>query len=136
MNLPPDVCCVNDAQLFVWQPRGILDEAKTNKLVAFLTEQETKFGRAFNRFTDLSVLDAVDLSFKYVLQVALYRRLARMGKEPIKSAFFVTSPAVARFVKLHAMVTNHSPLQVKIFQEREAAAKWLDVPIEVLQAKT
>ena len=136
MNIPPDVCCLNNAELFVWRPRGILDEAKTNKVVAFLTEQETKFGRAFNRFTDLSVLDAVDLSFKYVLQVALYRRLARMGKEPIKSAFFVTSPAVARFVKLHAMVTNHSPLQVKIFQEREPAAKWLAVPIELLHAQT
>src|SRR5215203_2959045 len=132
MNLPPHVCCLNNAQLFVWRPRGVLDEAKTNKVVLFLTDQETKFGRAFNRFTDLSALDALDLSFKYVLQIALYRRLARMGKEPIKSAFFVTSPAVARYVKLHAMLTDHSPLQVKIFQERAAAAEWLDVSIELL----
>jgi len=38
-------------QLFIWRPSGVLDEAKINKILAFVNEQETKFGRSFNRFT-------------------------------------------------------------------------------------
>ena len=80
MNLPPGIDCLEDPRLFIWRPSGVLDEAKINKILAFVNEQETKFGRSFNRFTDLSVLDAVDLTFKYDLQVALYRRLLLMGQ--------------------------------------------------------
>jgi hypothetical protein len=64
-----------------------------------------------------------------------FRRLARMGQETIKSAFFVTNSAVAHYVKLHALVTDRSPLKVAIFLERESAAKWLDVSPELLAQK-
>ena len=127
MNLPPDAQCLREAQLLIWQPRGVLDEAKVDAIIAFLTEEENKAGKSFNRFTDLSLLDAVDLSFKYVFQVALYRRISRLGRAPVKSAFLVTSPTVARYVKLHAVLTDHSPLQVEMFEDREAAATWLGV---------
>src|SRR4051812_14121809 len=74
MNAPPGVECLEDAHLFVWQPRGPLTEAVLNKILAFITTQEGKFGRQFNRFTDLFLVDAVDLSFKYIFHFALYRR--------------------------------------------------------------
>jgi hypothetical protein len=80
----------------------------------------------------MSTLDAVDLSFKYVFHVALYRRLSRAGRETLKSAFLVTTPEMARYIKLHALMTDRSPLQVSIFTERNAAAKWLGVSIEIL----
>jgi hypothetical protein len=50
----------------------------------------------------------------------------------VKPAFFVTDPEIARSVKLHALMTDHSPLKVAMFKERDAAAKWLGVPIEIL----
>src|SRR5437868_13412422 len=81
MKLPADVEWVEDARLFIWRPRGVLDEAVVNKILAFIADQEGKFGRAFNRFTDMSGLDAVDLTFKYVFHVALFRRLSRAGRE-------------------------------------------------------
>ena len=136
MKLPPDVKCVEKGRLFVWRPRGVLDEAVVNKILVFLGEQEGKFGREFNRFTDMSALNAVDLTFKYVFHVALYRRLSRAGREIVKSAFLVTDPALARYVKLHALITDQSPLKVAMFEECEAAAKWLDVPVGSLKAPT
>jgi hypothetical protein len=136
MKLPADVEYKKDVDLFVWRPRGILDEAAVNKILAFLAEQESKLGRPFDRFTDTSALTAVDLTFKFVFHVALYRRLSRAGREPVKSAFLVTDPACARYVKLHAILTDHSPLQVAMFEETEAAAKWLGVPVEKLQVPT
>src|SRR5437879_9882363 len=85
MSLPPDVQCVDAAQLLVWRPCGILDQRKVDKIIVFVTEQENKFGKSFNRFTDISRLDSVDLTFKYVFHVALYRRLSRRGRSIIKS---------------------------------------------------
>ena len=135
LTAPPGVECLEDARLFVYRPRGVLNEAVLDKILAYLVLQEGRFGRPFNRFSDLSVIDAVDLTFKYVFHFALYRRLSRVGRETIKSAILVTAPEVARYVKLHALVTDRSPLKVKMFKEYGAAAKWLDVPVELLQSE-
>jgi len=50
----------------------------------------------------------------------------------VKSAFYVTSSDSTHYAKLHAMLTDYSPLHVALFTDRAAAAKWLGVPIEVL----
>jgi hypothetical protein len=136
IKLPHDVQCIDEVPLFVWRPRGVMDEAQVDKILIFVVEQEKKFGGPFDRFTDMSALDAVELSFKYVFHVALYRRLSRVGREPVKSAFFVPDPEMARYIKLHALMTDHSPLKVALFKERAAAAKWLEVSVDLLQAET
>jgi hypothetical protein len=50
----------------------------------------------------------------------------------IKSDILVPSLARAHYSKLHAMLTRRSSIEVRIFEEREAAAQWLDVPVELL----
>ena len=135
MNVPPDVEVLQAAQLLVWRPGGILDQRKVDKIIAFVTEQENKFGKSFNRFTDISRLDSVDLSFDYVFHVALYRRLSRRGRTIIKSAFLVPNAEVSRYIKLHALLTDHSPLKVRMFKEYAAAAEWLGVPVESLMGQ-
>jgi hypothetical protein len=115
--------------LWVWRPRGILNEAMIDDIIRCIKAKEDKVGEPFNRFTDLSVIDEIDLHFKYVFQVALHRRLSRLHHPPLKSAFYVTSPATAHYVKIYALVCDHSPLRVEMFKERTAAAVWLDVPI-------
>jgi hypothetical protein len=117
MELPADVEYVEDANLFIWRPRGVLSEALVNRIIVFVREQEETLGRSFNRFTDLSALDAVDLNFDYVFHIALYRRLSYA----VKSAFYVSSSHAAHYAKLHALLTDHSPLQVSIFTGREMA---------------
>lgn len=134
MSLPPDVQCVDAAQLLVWRPRGILDQRKVDKMVAFVTELENRFGKSFNRFTDISRLDSVDLNFNYVFHVALYRRLSRRGRTIIKSAFLVPNAEVSRYIKLHALLTDYSPLKVRMFKEYAAAAEWLGVPVALLKS--
>ena len=135
MKLPPDVTFVEAHRLLIWRPRGVLDEAVVNKITAFIGEEELIFSEPFNRFCDMSALDAVDLNFEYVFRVALHRRLSYKGRPSVKSAFFVTNPDAAHYVKLHAILTDHSPLHVAMFEEREAAAEWLGVPVELLIAE-
>jgi hypothetical protein len=132
MELPADVEYVKDANLFIWRPRGVLSEALVNQIIVFVREQEETLDRSFDRFTDLSALDAVDLNFNYVFHIALYRRLSYAGAK-VKSAFYVSSSDAEHYAKLHALLTDRSPLQVSIFTDRGAAAKWLGVPIEILK---
>ena len=118
----------------VWKPHGILDQALVNEIVAFVEAAEERTQKPFNRFADLSALDAVDLNFRFVFHIALHRRLAFDSHPPVKTAFYVTNPATTHYAKLHAMLTDHSPLHVSLFTERAAAAKWLGVPVEALSA--
>jgi hypothetical protein len=132
MKPPADVEYLEEARLFVWRPRRILDEAEVNKLLVDLLRRETMAAKPFNRFADLSFAESFHLSFQYIFHVALYRRLSYAGREPIKSAFYVTHPEASHIVRIHALMTDHSPLNVEMFEEREAAAKWLCVPVESL----
>src|SRR6266699_4564696 len=128
MELPADVEYVEDANLFIWRPRGVLSEASVNKVLVDLLRRETMAAKPFNRFSDLSAVESFHLTFRYVFHVALHRRLTYAGRGPIKSAFYVTHPEAAHLVKIHALLTDYSPLNVEMFEKREAAAKWLGVP--------
>ena len=76
--------------------------------------------KPFNRFCDLSAVESFHLTFKYVFHVALHRRLSYAGRKPIKSAFYVTHPEAAQLVKIHALMTDQSPLNVEMFEERRS----------------
>ena len=132
MESPPDVRFHEDLHLIVWRPRGLLDEAAVNRVLVDLQRREAAAAKPFNRFSDLSLVESFHLSFKYVFHVALYRRLSYAGRKPVKSAFYVTHPQAAHIVRIHALMTDQSPLNVEMFEEREAAAKWLGVPVESL----
>lgn len=132
MKPPAEVEFLEEAHLLIWRPRGILDEAAVNKVLVDLLRREAMAAKPFNRFSDLSFVESFHLTFRYVFHVALHRRLSYAGRGPIKSAFYVTHPEAAHLVKIHALLTDQSPLHVEMFEEREAAAKWLGVPVESL----
>ena len=132
MKLPAHVLFRRDLSLILWRPRGILDESAVNEMVEFTETVEKRNRQPLNRFVDLSALDAVDLNFEFVFHVALGRRLSAAPKPAVKSAFYATGPDTTHYAKLHAMLTDHSPLHVALFTDRVAAAKWLGVPLEAL----
>jgi hypothetical protein len=112
-------------RLMVWQPRGILDESHVEQLISLLEHTEDEAERPFNRYTDLSRLDAVELTFKYVLEVSLYRRLVYGARSIVKSAFYAVDRATAQLALTHATVSADSSLKVKVFLRKSSAAKWL-----------
>ena len=109
-----------------------MDQSVVNEMVAFIESVEKRATKPIHRFIDLSALDAVDLNFRFVFDTALNRRLSYAGRPPVKSAFYVTSPATTHYTKLHALLTDYSALDVTLFTDRDAAAKWLGVPAEAL----
>jgi hypothetical protein len=133
MPPPPRVEFNEEVDLLLWRPHGILGESVVNKIIAYIGEKEAKSERPFNRFSDVLQINTFDLNFRYVFHVCLFRRLSSMGRTPVKSAILVPSAEHAHYLKLHAIVTQGSPLQVQLFQDREAAANWLGLPIERLE---
>ena len=132
MKLPAHVLFRKDLSLIMWKPHGVLDEATVNEIVVFIGTAEARSAKPFNRFANLSALDAVDLNFKFVFDVALHRRLAYAGNRAVKSAFYVTSPTTVHYAKLHKLLNDYSPINVRLFTELAEAAKWLGVPVEAL----
>ena len=132
MKLPPDVQFHEDVRLFVWRPRGVLNEAALNKVLGSLEDLEAKLLEPFNRFSDTLNADEVELNFKYIIQVSLHRRLAYAGRPPV---ILATDSTIIHFGKVHALLTQGSPITARVFQDREEVAKWLGVPLELLAPK-
>jgi hypothetical protein len=133
MKVPlTDVQFYEDIRLLVWKPHGVLNEAALKHIRELIGDLEATSDEPFNRFTDSQALEAIDLNFRYVFDFALFRRLSYAGRPPVKSAILVSSLALAHYSKLHEVLTRHSSIKVRIFEQREVAAQWLDVPVELL----
>ena len=135
MKLPPDVEFHDDIRLLIYRPSGVIDEAAVKRIVSVLEDLEEKLQRPFNRFTDTLGADEVELNFKYVIQVSLCRRLSYAGHPPVKSAILATDATMIHYARLHALLTQGSPINVRVFKDRQGAANWLGLPIERLEVK-
>jgi hypothetical protein len=132
MKFPPDVEFHEDIRLLVYRPRGVIDEAAVKKIVNVLEELEEKSQRPFNRFSDTLGADEVELNFKCVIQVSLCRRLSYAGHPPVKSAILARDSTMIHYARLHALLTQGSPINVRVFRDCVEAAEWLNVPVERL----
>jgi len=135
MKLSPDIEFHDDISLLIYRPRGVIDEAAVKRVVDVLENLEEKLQKPFNRFSDTLAADEVELNFKYVIQVSLCRRLAYAGHPPVKSAILATDSTMIHYGRLHALLTQGSPINVRVFKDRQEAADWLNVPIERLIAR-
>src|SRR6266705_865345 len=136
MKLAPDVEFHDDIRLLIYRPRGVVDEAAVQKVVDVLEDLEAKLQKPFNRFSDTLAADEVELNFKYVIQVSLCRRLSCAGHPPVKSAILATDSTMIHYGRLHALLTQGSPINVRVFKDRQETAEWLNVPIERLLARS
>jgi hypothetical protein len=133
--LPDDVEFHEDMRLLIYRPRGLLDETTINRIVSIIGDLEAKLQEPLNRFFDTLGHDEVELNFRYVIQISLYRVLSYGDRPAVKSAILATDTTIAHYCQLHAIITKDSPINVRIFQERADAARWLGVPIERLASK-
>jgi hypothetical protein len=133
MELPADMQFHEDIGLLIHRPHGVLNEAMVDKVISVIGELEAKQTKPFNRFWDTVEADEVDLNYRYVIHISLYRRLATTGRPPVKSAVLATDATIIHYAQVHAVMTQGSAISVRVFQDRGRAAKWLGVPMERLQ---
>ena len=135
MRLHPDIEFYEDIRLLVYRPRGLINEAALQEVVNIVEELEAKLQEPFNRFFDTLGHDEVELNFRYVIQISLYRVLTYGDRPPVKSAILATDSTIIHYCQLHAIITEDSPITVRIVQKREEAAQWLGVPLERLASR-
>jgi hypothetical protein len=135
LHLPPDVEFHEDSRLLIYRPRGLIDEAAVNKIVAVIEKIEAATQEPFNRFSDASEAHEVELNFQYVIQVALHRRLVHKGRAPVKSAILATDSTIVHYARLLVVLTEGSSIKVRVFGDRQEAARWLGAPVELLGPK-
>lgn len=135
INLPPEIDFYEDIRLLIYRPLGVIDEATVNKIICVIEEIEAKTQEPFNRFTDASGAHEVELNFRYVIQVSLHRRLAHKGRAPVKSAILATDSTIVHYARLLVLLTEGSSIKVRVFQDREEAARWLGVRVDLLAPK-
>src|SRR5213595_4197482 len=133
MKLPPEIQFHQDIHLLIYRPRGMIDEAAIKEIVSVVEDLEANLQEPFNRFADTLAADEVELNFRYVIQVSLHRRLSYAGHPPVKSAILATDSTMIHYARLHALLTQGSPIHVRIFRDRAEAAEWLDLPLERLK---
>jgi hypothetical protein len=136
MKLPPEIEFHQDIRLLIYRPHGLIDEAAINNVTSVIEELEAKTQEPFNRFSDTSATHDVELNFRYVIQVSLHRRRAHAGRAPVKSAILATEPTLVHYARLLVLLTEGSSIKVRVFHEREEAAQWLGVPVELLTTDT
>ena len=132
MQLPPDVEFHEDVRLFIWRPCGVVNQTAVNRIITVLGELEFSLNEPFNRFTDTIGADAVDLNFEYIIRASLYRRQVYANRPPIKSAILATDSTLIHYGKVHALLTQGSPIKARVFQNLQEAAAWVGVPPELV----
>jgi hypothetical protein len=117
-------------KLVTWHPRGVLNDAFADQIVEFVELTERIQDAPFDRYTDFSGLTDIRLKVDHFFDVGRRRRKAR---EPAKSAFFADKQVSFFIAQMYEMIMDKAMIDVRAFQERAAAAEWLEVPMKILE---
>ena len=134
-KLPPEIEFHEDIHLLVYRPRGLIDEAAINNMIAVVERLEIEKWSPFNRYYDMSGATEVKLNLKYVTDASIHRRLSHRGRKSVKSAILAKDWDLVHYGHLLELLTQGSSIKVHVFQDRNDAAKWLCVPVERLMPK-
>jgi len=135
LRLPPGIEFHRDIRLLIYRPKGVIDEAEINRIIGVIEGIEAASQEPFNRFSDTSKTHELELNFQYVIKASLHRRLSHKGRAPVKSAILATDSAIVHYARLLVLLTEGSSIKVRVFQDRNEAAQWLGVPVELLAPK-
>src|SRR4029453_15651422 len=114
-NLPPDIEFHEDIRLFIYRPKGVINEAEINRVIGVIEGIEAATQEPFNRFSDTSETHEVELNFRCVIQASLHRRFAHKGRAPVKSAILATDSTIIHYARLLVLLTEGSSIKVHVF---------------------
>ena len=121
-----------DLHLVTWFPTGILDNERADRIVEFLESEEEIAGEPFHRYMDMSGYERIQIGLDHVVRLAKRRKKGYNGP-PVKSAFYAVRLISLSIARMYEELMIGSQIQVCTFRDRAAAAKWLAVPLDILQ---
>jgi hypothetical protein len=120
-------------KLVTWHPRGVLNDAFADQVIDFIEMEERIQDVPFDRFTDFSGLTDIRLKVDHFFDIG--RRRSAMP-QPVKSAFFADKSISFYVAQMYEMIMDKAMVEVRAFSQRKAAAKWLGVPMKVLEPQS
>ena len=116
-------------RLLTWFPRGVLNEAFADQVIAFIEMEESIQEAPFDRYADLSGLTHIRIGIDHIIHTARRRRVVR---QPVKTALFADNPMSFGVAHSYELLMYHAMIEVRAFKERTSAAEWLEVPLKTL----
>jgi hypothetical protein len=117
-------------KLTTWHPQGSFNAALANKIIAFIEWEEYIQDAPFDRYTDFSGIAEIRIGIGSMIEIARRRRFIR---EPVKSALFGHEQARLELAQTYERLMHDATMiEVRSFNDRRAAADWLEVPETIL----
>jgi hypothetical protein len=117
-------------RLLTWYPRGVLNEAFADQVIKFIEMEERIQEAPFDRYVDLSGLTHIRLGIDHLIHAARRRRIV---KQPVKTALFADNPISFSVGHSYELLMYDAMIEVRAFNQRAAAASWLEVPVKTLK---
>lgn len=128
-----DVYIIERDSLMVCRPKGVIDFATAVQLVEFIEIKETASENGFDRFTDLTHFDSINLSAEDVSKLADRRRAFNPNNFQVRSAFLATHPLALGVARMYEKLLNSPRIEVRVYDNLEAVAEWLVVKTDRLK---
>jgi hypothetical protein len=117
-------------RLLTWYPRGVLNEAFADQVIAFIEMEESIQEAPFDRYMDLSGLTQIRIGIDHIIHTARQRRRV---KQPVKSELFTDNPMIFSVAHSYEVLMCDAMIEIGAFRQRAAAARWLEVPLKTLE---
>jgi hypothetical protein len=119
-------------RLTTWHLTGILDKPLAEKVIQFIEWEEYIQEAPFDRYIDLSGFTEIRTRPNHIFEIARGRRTVR---EPVKSAFFADNSISLAIAQVYErLMEGATMIKVRAFCNRDFAAEWLEVPVQILSA--
>lgn len=134
MIFPQSVTIDRARRLATWRPRGVLQAESLREIHACVEAEEAAAPEPFDRFTDLSGVEGIQVSFPDIEELA-HNRIESYHGRRVKSAIFAPSQLAFGVARMYEQLMRRSPIDVGVFSRLESAAAWLGLPMESLTAE-
>jgi len=118
--------------LVAWQPQGVLDDRVLDEIGDWLSTID-EASLPSKRFVDFSRLTQVAVRTSHVFEFARNRAEQFAGVTQVKSALFGEDWVGFGIACMYEGLMKETPIDVRAFRDRAAAAVWLSVPEEILR---
>src|ERR1700748_138059 len=108
-------------------PTGVFNMKLAEEIVHFVEVWEVVRQEGFDRFCDLTGLDAIRLSASEIRQIARRRRLFNPNQVPVRTAFLAETTIGFATVAIYQDLLNSPRITVRSFRSIADASGWLRV---------
>jgi len=112
--------------LLICRPAGTLDYDLALAVIEGIERRERRAEGWFDRFIDMTMLDGISLSLVEMRKLTQRRRDFNPNQGKVKAGFLAGNALAFATAKLYEMLLGSERIEVRVFQDVDEAARWLE----------